>query len=117
MARSASVGAKVFPRALRGYALAMAGRRAEAVAILDAIRSIERETYVPPTHVALVLHGLGRNEEALEQLGRAVDVRDPALTFLGVDPKWDELREWPSFQALVSRVNLLDVSNGAIGRR
>jgi tetratricopeptide (TPR) repeat protein len=117
MPRSASVGAKVFPRALRGYALARAGRRAEAEAILHDIRSLERESYVPPTHVALILHGLGRDEEALEQLGRAVDVRDPALTFLGVDPKWDELRGSSSFQALLSQVNLLGVSNAVIGQR
>lgn len=117
MPRSASVAAKVFPRALRGYALARAGRRAEAEAILDSIRILDRETYVPPTHVALVLHGLGRDEAALEQLGRAVEAHDPAVTFLGVDPKWDDLRGSPPFQALVARVNLLDVSNRATGGR
>jgi hypothetical protein len=46
-----------------------------------------------------------------------VDARDPALTFLGVDPKWDELRGLPSFQTLLSRVNLLEVSNRVPGRR
>jgi serine/threonine-protein kinase len=114
---SASVVPKLFPRALRGYALARAGRRAEAEAMLEGIRKQGRETYVPPTHVALVLHALGRDEEALEELGRAVDVRDPALTFLGADPKWDALRGLPSFQALLSRVNLLDVSNRVRDRR
>jgi hypothetical protein len=39
------------------------------------------------------------------------------MTFLGVDPKWDELRGSPSFQALLSRVNLLDVSNRVLGSR
>ena len=70
-----------------------------------------------PHHVALVLHGLGRDSEALHELSRAVDGRDPAVTFLGVDPKWDELRASPSFQALMSRANLLEVSNRVLGSR
>jgi TolB-like protein/tetratricopeptide (TPR) repeat protein len=110
---AAGVGPRVFPSALRGYALARAGRHAEAEAILEGIHGRSRERYVKPAHVALVLHGLGRDDEALAQLRRAVEVRDVALTFLGVDPKWDELRGSPSFQAVLSRVNLLDVSNRA----
>ena len=101
----------MFPSALRGYALARAGRRAEAEAILERIRRQARERYVKPTHEALVLHALGRDDEALAQLRRAVEVRDLTLTFLGVDPKWDELRGSPAFQAVLSHVNLLDVSN------
>lgn len=109
--RAGTVGARVFPSALRAYALAMAGRRAEAEAALEGIRRLERQTRVRPVHVALVLHGLGRDSEALDELERAVDGRDPTVTFLGVDPKWDGLRTSPSFQALLSRANLLEVSN------
>jgi TolB-like protein/Tfp pilus assembly protein PilF len=113
--RAGSVGARVFPSALRAYALARAGRRAEAEAALEGIRRQERETRVRPVHVALVLHGLGRDSEALDELSQAVDGRDPAVTFLGVDPKWDGLRTSPSFQALLSRVNLLEVSYRVLG--
>lgn len=113
--RFGAVGPRVFPSALRAYALARAGRRGEAEAALERIRRLERETWVRPLHAALVLHGLGRDEEALHELGRAVDGRDPAVTFLGVDPKWDALRASPSFQALMSRANLIEVSNRARG--
>jgi tetratricopeptide (TPR) repeat protein len=115
--RFGSVRARVFPSALRAYALAMAGRRAEAEAALEGIRRQDRETRVRPVNVALVLHGLGRDSEALQELSRAVDGRDPAVTFLGVDPKWDELRASPVFQALLSRANLLEVSNRVLGSR
>ena len=77
-------------------------------------RGPERETRVRPINAALVLHGLGRNDEALHELNRAVEGRDPAMTFLGVDPKWDGLRSSPSFQALMSRVQRLEVSNRAL---
>jgi tetratricopeptide (TPR) repeat protein len=115
--RASPVGARVFPSALRAYALAKASRRAEAEAALERIRQQERETRVRPIHIALVLHGLGRDDEALHELRQAVDGRDPAVTFLGVDPKWDDLRESPVFQALMSRANLLEVSNRTLASR
>jgi TolB-like protein/tetratricopeptide (TPR) repeat protein len=111
------VRSRVFPSALRGYALAKAGRRAEGEAVLERIRRQERETRVRPVHVALVLQGLGRDDEALHELSRAVDGRDPSVTFLGVDPKWDDLRTSPSFQALLSRANLLEVSSRVLASR
>ncbi len=110
-ARIPDYGSRVFPSALRGYALAKLGRRAEAEATLERIRKQEREVWVQPASIALVLHGLGRDDEAIRELNRAVDLRDAALTFLGVDPKWDELRTSPLFQGVLSRVNLLEVSN------
>ena len=110
--RAASVPPRSFPTALRGYALAKAGRLAEAEATLDRLRQLSAR----PINVALVLHGMGRNDEALQELQRAVEGRDPALTFLGVDPRWDELRTSHAFQAVMSRVNLLEVSNRTLER-
>ena len=115
--RSASVGPRLYPTALRGYALARSGRRAEAELVLQDIRAQARERYVPPHDIAMVLLGLGRDDEALEELRRAVDVRDVRVTRLGVDPKWDELRGSASFQALLSRIHLLDVSNRVLAKR
>jgi serine/threonine-protein kinase len=109
--RAGPVGASVFPSALRAYALAKGGQRAEAEAALEHIRRLEAETRVPPLHFALALNGLGRHGEALQELSRAVDGRDPGVTFLGVDPKWDDFRASPVFQALIARANLLEVSN------
>ena len=102
---------------LTGLLQAWSHGDAEALerAALERIRQQERETRVRPVHVALVLHGLGRDSEALHELSRAVDGRDPAVTFLGVDPRWDGLRTAPGFQALLSRVNLLEVSNRVLG--
>ncbi len=97
--------------AVHGYALARMGRQAEADALLARLRAQSREQYVAPHHEALVLHALGRDEEALCRLRQAVDVRDVYVTFLGVDPKWDRLRGSPEFRDLLARVNLLDVSD------
>jgi tetratricopeptide (TPR) repeat protein len=100
--------------ALRGYALAKLGRQKEAEMILAQLRAAGRKRYVPPHHEALLLHALGRNAEALEQLREAVAARDVFVTFLGVDPKWDDLRGTPAFTTLLSRANLLDVSQAIV---
>jgi tetratricopeptide (TPR) repeat protein len=99
--------------ALRGYAMARMGRTTEAERVLTILREQSREQYVSPHHEALLLHALGRNEEALIRLGDAVDGRDLFVTFAGVDPKWDGLRNVPAFRALMARANLLDVSDRA----
>jgi tetratricopeptide (TPR) repeat protein len=115
--RSGSVGPRLFPSSLRGYALARLGRRSEAEAMLERIRRQGRERWANPLFAALVLHGLDRTDEAIQELSRAVDVRSASVTFLGADPKWDELRTSPAFQALLSRANLLDVSNRVLANR
>ena len=96
---------------LRGYALARSGRTAEAERILDQFRGHASRQYVSAYAEALVLHGLGRDPAALEKLRKAVTDRDHRVTFLGVDPKWDELRGSAPFRALLSEVNLLEVSD------
>jgi tetratricopeptide (TPR) repeat protein len=109
--------ARAFPRpyswstALRAYALARLGRPEDAHVVLAQLRSLASEQYVPPHHEALVLHALGQNERALTRLREAVDGRDVFVTFLGVDPKWDGLRDSPEFRDLLSQVNLLEVSD------
>jgi len=67
----------------------------------------------------------------LTALRRAIDVHDVFVTFLGVDPKWDQLRSSPVFDAILhstaqacaagtpglQQVNLLDVSSAVLAAR
>jgi hypothetical protein len=54
----------------------------------------------------LVYAGLGDRRQALELLGRAYAERDVWLTWLGVEPRFDELRTEPRFQDLLREVGL-----------
>ena len=92
------------PLAMKGYALVRMGRRREAEAMIEKIRA-ERSS------PAILLHALGREDEAFAQLRTAVSERSVSVTFLGVDPRWDDLRDSPAFQDVLSSGNLLDVSN------
>ena len=92
------------PLAMKGYALARMGRRQEAEALIEQIRAQRSSP-------AILLHALGRDDEALAELRAAVAERSVSVTFLGVDPRWDDLRDLPAFQEVLSAANLLEVSN------
>ena len=96
-------GSAMGPLAMKGYALVRMGRRREAEAMIEKIRADRSSP-------AILLHALGRNDEALAQLRAAVAERSVSVTFLGVDPRWDDLRDSPGFQDVLSSANLLDVS-------
>jgi serine/threonine-protein kinase len=89
--------------AYEGYALAKMGRRDEARAILEKLLKLNEQRFVPPYHVALVYNALGEQEEMFKWLQRSLEAGDAKLTFLKVDPKWNNLRDDPSFQELLRR--------------
>lgn len=82
---------------LMGYTYAVSGRRAEAEKALKGLRAMADRGYVPPYHFALLYHGLGDSTETFRWLDKARDERDVHMVFLGVDPKWDDLRSDPRF--------------------
>jgi serine/threonine-protein kinase len=92
--------------ALTGYVMALSGERGRAGGVLEELRNLSRERYVPPSNMAMVHHGLGEREEALAWLEKAFEERDVLLTFVAVDPKWDALRSDQRFVSLLERMNL-----------
>jgi len=90
--------------AFEGYALAKLGKRDEARAIAEKLKSLSKERFIPPYHIAMVYNGLGERDEVFTWLERALEQHDPKLTFLKVDPKWNNLRDDPRFQNVMRRV-------------
>jgi hypothetical protein len=66
----------------------------------------EKEQYVSPFYVALVLTGLRESEKALDWLDKGYQDRSNPLIFLKVDPELDPLRSDPRFQDLQRRIGL-----------
>jgi len=99
-------GGRSHPMMFLGYALAKSGKRAEARGLLEGLLKLSTESYVPPYFVALVYNGLGERDDALAWLERGFEQRDPFMTFLTVEPKWNNLRSDPHFQDLLQRMNL-----------
>jgi serine/threonine-protein kinase len=91
---------------LTGYVLALSGERGRARGVLEELRRLSGQRYVPPYNLAVVHHGLGEREEALALLEKAFEERDVMLTFVAVDSKWDALRSDQRFVSLLERMNL-----------
>lgn len=87
-----------------GYALAKAGRQEDARAALGELLKLSNERFVPASHIALIYNGLGEQDEALTWLERGFEQRDPKMTFLNVEPKWNNLRNEPRFIDLMRRL-------------
>ncbi len=87
-------------------ALARLGRTDEARAVLKSLEATARQTYVPPSHLALIETALGNRDRAFAYLEDALSVRDARLALLKIDPKWNGLRSDPRFQAVLRRMNL-----------
>jgi hypothetical protein len=59
--------------------------------------------------MALLLDALGRRQEALDELERALDESSPTLYMLDVDPKMDPLRRDPKFRQLRDKIFAIEV--------
>ena len=87
-----------------GYAYAKSGKRDEALAILNKLKTTKE--YVSPAELAILYVGLGDKEAALESLERAYREHDLQMQYLKVDPHYDALRSEARFQDLMRRVGL-----------
>jgi Tfp pilus assembly protein PilF len=92
------------PTGFLGIALARSGRQAEARAVLEELLKSAREQYVSAYAIALIYNGLDERDQAFAWLEKAYQDREPRMTFLKVEPKWNNLRDDPRFQDLVRRV-------------
>jgi serine/threonine protein kinase/Tfp pilus assembly protein PilF len=92
-----------------GHALALSGRRDEALRIVEQLKEIiNQQRYVSPYSVALVYVALGEKDQAFEWLDRAYGERDESYIHLKVDPRLDGLRSDPR---LTERLQLIKLAS------
>ena len=89
---------------LRAYA--HAGRRTEALRLLDELKRRQQTGYVPAAAFVNAYLGLGDNEQAFAWLERAYQEHSQILQYIKVHPFFDPLRGDPRFEDLVRRVGL-----------
>ncbi len=94
-------------RGYEGYALGKAGRRAEALAILEELEGLARRRYVPASARVLCWLGLGDLERAIEWLEKGYELRDSYMPFMRVNLGFRPLDPDPRFQDLLRRQGLL----------
>jgi len=89
-----------------GVALAMAGRRQDAIQIADDLKRRAATSDQPYYSIAMVETALGDYDEAIAWLTRAVDERTAAVWLAGCELKLDPLRRDARFLALLRRINI-----------
>jgi len=87
-------------------AYAHAGRRAEALRLLDELKRRQQKGYVPTAAFVNAYLGLGDNEQAFAWLERAYKEHSMILEYVSVHPFFDPLRGDPRLADLVHRVGL-----------
>jgi serine/threonine-protein kinase len=92
--------------ALLGHAYAAGGQPNEAHSILQQLRSLEKDKYVPSYPLAVIHAALGEKDKALTRLEKAYEDRDSWMDYLAIDPRLDSLRSEPRLAALLRRMNL-----------
>ncbi|PYV21989.1 MAG: hypothetical protein DMG27_19330 [Acidobacteria bacterium] len=97
-------GSAVMGVLVRAYA--HAGRRAEALRLLDELKRRQQKSYVPSAAFVNAYLGLGDNEQAFAWLEKAYQEQSNILGLLKVHPYFDPLRGDPRFKELVHRVRL-----------
>lgn len=89
-----------------GSVYARAGRRDDALRLLESAVARSKDTYVAPSSIALVHFGLGDLDRGFEWLEKAYAERDHSLVSLKAEPAYDLLRGHPRFTALLRRMKL-----------
>ena len=87
-------------------AYAHAGRRREALRLVDELKRRQQTGYVAAAPFVNAYLGLGDNEQALAWLERAYQEQSNILQLIKVHPYFDPLRGEPRFVDLVHRVGL-----------
>jgi DNA-binding winged helix-turn-helix (wHTH) protein/Tfp pilus assembly protein PilF len=89
-----------------GHAYAMAGRREEALKILEELKELSKQTYVPVYGIGLIYTALGSGSGAFEWFEKALETQSVWLNWIKVAPEIDSLRPDPRFADLLLRLNL-----------
>jgi hypothetical protein len=87
-------------------AYAHAGRRADALRVLENLKTRRLKGYVPAAAFVNAYLGLGDNEQAFVWLEQAFKEKSNILQFVKTHPFFDPIRSDPRFVELERRVGL-----------
>jgi TolB-like protein len=107
--KSSRTGTGEFPLmdAALGLAYAVSGKKGLTAKMAEQFKAAAKKRYIPPTYFGMLFAGLGDRKMALEWLEKAFEERADGLTWLGVEPMLDELRNDSRFQDLIRRIGLV----------
>jgi TolB-like protein/Tfp pilus assembly protein PilF len=91
-----------------GHVYAMIGKTVEAQHVLDELKSLSQQRYVPPYYFALIHAGLGEKEQAFAWLNKACEDRNQLVVWMKDEPMLDSLQGDPRFQKIIADMKFPD---------
>jgi len=95
-------GGNVYP--LAAYARAKSGEPEAARSALKDLLGRSKTNDASSYNIALLYNSLGEDQAALDWLEKAYEQRDPKMTLLKVEPKWNTIRTQARFVELMNRM-------------
>ncbi|HSZ00469.1 MAG TPA: winged helix-turn-helix domain-containing protein [Terriglobales bacterium] len=89
-----------------GYAYARAGKRAEALNVLERLKEGPKQTYVSWFYVAAIYAGLDEKDQAFACLEKAYEQHEQGFVVMRREPMFDPLLSDPRYQDLLRRLGL-----------
>jgi TolB-like protein/Tfp pilus assembly protein PilF len=86
-------------------AIAAAGQRAEAEALLQTLQQLAKQRWVCPYELGTTYLALGDKDQALRELKNAYQAHSICMVWAKDDPRLDPLRSEPRFQAILQRMS------------
>ncbi len=90
-----------------GHVYAVTGKKSEARTLVEELKQLSAQEYVPATSIALIYAGLGEKDQAFVWLDKGYEQRAFQMQWIKLDPRWDSLRSDPRFTDLMRRVGFL----------
>jgi serine/threonine-protein kinase len=100
------VPAHSYIKGMLGHALAMSGNADEARALLKEAALEFEKGGLSDLKAAYIYVALGDRDRAFWHLERDLELRDPELPYINVDPVFDPVRNDPRFIALLRKIGL-----------
>jgi Tfp pilus assembly protein PilF len=95
--------------ALLAQVYARAGRRSEAMSLLNELLNLERTTYVSPVLIYATYFLLGDGENGFTWLEKALQERSNGTVYMAVDRFFDPFRDDPRYRQAMRRIGLSDI--------
>jgi tetratricopeptide (TPR) repeat protein len=92
--------------AVLGALYAAAGKKDEALKVIEELNEVSQQRYLPPMGMAICYMVLNKKELVFEWLEKAYQQRDGFLVYVNLYPVFDPLRSDPRFQSFLRRLNL-----------
>jgi len=93
-------------RGVLAYALARAGRKAEAQRVIDDLIALSKSKFVSQSTIAMGYAGLGDKDKAFAWLDKSYESHDEAIYWTKNHPMFEPLRDDPRYKPMLKRLNL-----------